>query len=150
MSRMGGEQDGEGGVEEWQDGEGARANPQGHRHCHRCLPSPPLACPCAKPPNCYRPVPPSPVPPSLLSSSLSFLLFLVLFILFVLLFDFPKLESLWLQRKEPCCPGTGGMGAGRGMAAPHGTSISEKSSPRGHRPAWWWPYDAATTLILGR
>lgn len=136
-------------MEGWQDGGGARANPQGHRHRHRCLPSPPLASPHAKLPNCYRPVPPSsvpPLPPSLLPLVLAFLF---LFILFVLLFDFPKLESLWLQRKEPCCPGTGRMGAGRGMAAPHGMSLSENSAPRGHRPAWWWPYDAATTVTLG-
>lgn len=69
------------------------------RHSHYCLPSPPLADPCAKPPDCYRPVPPSPGP---FPPSLSLFLAFLFVRLFVLLFDFPKLESLWLQRKETC------------------------------------------------
>lgn len=52
--------------------------------------------------------------PSFLLSS-SFLLFFFVH-LFVLLFNFPKLESLWLQRKK-MCP-RGGMGAGRGQQIP--------------------------------
>lgn len=72
-----------------------------HQHC-------PLSSDCQSQykTQCYRPVPPSPVP-YLLSSSLSFLL-LFIFVCFVVYF--PKLESLWLQRKEPCCLGVGGMG----------------------------------------
>lgn len=38
------------------------------------------------------------------------------FCLFVLLFNFPKLESLWLQRKEACPQD--GVGAGRGQQIP--------------------------------
>lgn len=96
---------------------GAHANPRGHwSPLSTLFPSPPLANPCAKPPviGQYH----LPQDPSLLLSSY----FLLFCLLFILLFNFPKLESLWLQGKETCYQGR--MGVGRGTAAPHGPCLS--------------------------
>lgn len=121
-----------GGVEGWQDGGGARANPQGHRHRHRCLPSPPLASPHAKLPNCYRPVPPSPVPPlppSLPPSSLSFLLFCFCsFCLFCCLIS-QNLKAFGCRERSRAARGQAGWERAEGWQLPTGCLFQRTQLP---------------------
>lgn len=149
MSRMGGEQDGEGGVEGRQDGEGARANPQGHRHGHRCLPSPPLACPRAKPPDCYRPVPPSPVPLSLLSSSLSFLLFLFFCSFCFCCLISQNLKAFGCRERSRAARGQAGWERAEGWQLPIGRLFRRTQLPGDTDQPGGGLNDAATTLTLG-